>query len=143
MKLRLIVGLVSGLNYLHKNGIVHRGLKPNDLIIESDGTVRICGYATRILEDHKYTKASQVGGTKYMAPEIYDDEGREKKNRDPRSDVFSFGFLLFEILTGERIFRSTMTDAAIMRKAQSDRREDRPDIPSDMDPILRNMISRS
>jgi serine/threonine protein kinase len=100
VKLRVIVGLVSGLNYLHKKGIVHRELKPNDLIIESDGTVRICGYATSILEEDKYTKRTRFGGPTYMAPEHYDDEIGEKRIRDPKTDVFSFGLILYEILTG-------------------------------------------
>jgi serine/threonine protein kinase len=92
MKLFLIVSLVSDLNYLHKNGIVHRELKPNDLIIERDGSLRICDYAMSIFEEHQYTKATQVGGPSYMAPEVYDDEEGGKKIRDPKMDVFFFFF---------------------------------------------------
>jgi serine/threonine protein kinase len=143
MKLGLIVSLVSGLNYLHKNGIVHRELKPNDLIIESNGTLRVCGYATSILEEHKYTKATQVGGPSYMPPEIYDDDRDGKKLRDPKTDVFSFGLLLFEILFDQKVFPSTMSTAAIMRKMQSDRARDRPMVRTNVHKILQEIISRS
>jgi serine/threonine protein kinase len=141
-KLGLIVSLMSGLNYFHKNGIVHRELKPNDLIIEADGSLRICGYATSILEEHKYTKASQVSDPFYMAPEIYDDEREGKKTRDPKTDVFLFGLILYEILTGQKVFASTISIAAIMRKALSDGPRDRPMIPSKVHKILQEVICR-
>jgi hypothetical protein len=142
-KLRLIVSLVSGLNYLHKKGIVHRELKPNDLIVDSDGSLRICGYATSIFEEHKYTTASQFGDPSYAAPEVYDDELEGKKTRDPKTDVFSFGLIVFEILCGQKVFSPTMSAAAIMRKAQSDRPKDRPMISSRLHKVLQEMICRS
>jgi hypothetical protein len=142
-KLGLIVSLVSGLNYLHKNGIVHRELKPTDLIIQRDGSLRICGYATSIFEEHKYTKGTQVGGPSYMAPEVYDDELGGKKIRDPKTDVFSFGLILFELLFGQKVFPSTMSAAVIMRKALSDKPRDRPMIPNKTHKILQEIISRS
>jgi serine/threonine protein kinase len=143
MKLRLIVSLVSGLNYLHKNGIVHRDLKPNDLIVEPNGSVCICGYATSIFEECKYTKASQVGGPSYMAPDVYDDEHDGKKIRDPMTDVFSFALILYEILFEKKVFPQTMSAAVIMRKTLSDKPRDRPVIPSTTHKILQEVISRS
>jgi serine/threonine protein kinase len=59
-KLRMIVSLISGLQYLHSQGIVHRELKPTDLIVCFDGSIKICSYLMSILEEFKYTKASQV-----------------------------------------------------------------------------------
>jgi [calcium/calmodulin-dependent protein kinase] kinase len=56
-KLGMIVGLVSGLNYLHHQGIVHRELKPRDLIITENGSLVISDITTSILEEHNYTQA--------------------------------------------------------------------------------------
>jgi hypothetical protein len=56
----MIVSLVSGLISLHNNGIVHRELKPRDLIVEENGSIRICGCAKSILEEHRFTQATQV-----------------------------------------------------------------------------------
>jgi serine/threonine protein kinase len=53
-KLRMIVSLITGLEYLYNRGIVHRELKPTDLIVESDGTLRICGYSTSVLVEYKF-----------------------------------------------------------------------------------------
>jgi serine/threonine protein kinase len=136
------VGLVSGLIYLHNNGIVHRELKPRDLIVEEDGSLRICGYATSILEEHRFTRASQVGGPSYMAPEIYEDRCDGPKIRDPKSDVFSFGLILYELLFCSRVFPASMSAAVIMRRAMSTRPSDRPKIPPGIHAVLREMIIR-
>jgi serine/threonine-protein kinase len=142
-KLRMIVSLVSGLHYLHRRGIVHRELKPTDLIVEDDGSIRICGYATSVLEEHRFIRASQVGGPSYMAPEIYDDEHIVAKVRDPKTDVFSFGLILFEIVCGHRVFPSNMSTAVIMRRVMSARPGDRAVIPSSVGPVIRDLILRS
>jgi hypothetical protein len=141
-KLRVIVGLVSGLNYLHKNGIVHRELKPSDLILQADGSIRICGYATSIFDEQKYTKPTEVNCPSYMAPEVYDDEYDQKRTRDPKTDVFSLGLIMYELLCGSKVFSLTMSSSAIMRKALSERPRDRPLIPTSVHKILQEMISR-
>jgi hypothetical protein len=142
-KLRMILSLVSGLRYLHSRGIVHRELKPRDLIAECDGSIRICGYATSILEKYRFIKASQDGGPSYTAPEIYDDGYDGAKVRDPKTDVFSFGLILFEIVSNHKVFPSTISAAVIMRRAMSARPSDRAVIPSDVHGVVRELISRS
>jgi serine/threonine protein kinase len=142
-KLRMIVSLVSGLHYLHRRGIVHRELKPADLIVEDDGSIRICGYATSVLEERRFIRASQVGGPSYMAPEIYDDEPQGAKLRDPKTDVFSFGLIVFEIVCGHKVFPSTLSAAVIMRRAMSARAADRAVIPASVGPVVRDLILRS
>jgi serine/threonine protein kinase len=138
-KLRMIVSLMSGLTYLHGNGIVHRELKPSDLIVQADGTLKISGYETSILDEYKYARPSQVGSPSYMAPEVYDDAHEGAKVRDPKSDVFSFGLILHELLSGQKTFPTSMSAATIMRKALSSR----PTIPDRVYPILRELISRN
>jgi serine/threonine protein kinase len=59
-KLRMILSLVSGLQYLHGEGIVHGELKPSDLIVSKDGSIEISDYLTGFFEDEKYTQAKQV-----------------------------------------------------------------------------------
>jgi serine/threonine protein kinase len=87
-KLRMIVSLVSGLNFLHKHGIVHRELKPNDLIIQANGSLRISGYATNIFEEHQYTETSLLGNPSYRASELYDGKCLGRKVSNPKMDVF-------------------------------------------------------
>jgi hypothetical protein len=78
-----------------------------------------------------------------MAPEVYNDEAEGAKVRDLKSDDFSFGLIVYEILCGGRVFPSTMSAAAIMRRAMSTKASDRPAIPSTVPPVLREMIARS
>jgi serine/threonine-protein kinase len=142
-RLRMIVGLVSGLNYLHNQGIVHRELKPTDLIITDNGSILISDFATSTLEEHVYTRASQVGGPSYMGPEVYDDNQEGNKTGDPKTDVFSFGLILYELLTHQKVFPISMSSAMVMRRALSTSPNDRPNIPSFIHPVLRELITRS
>ncbi|MDR1473282.1 MAG: protein kinase [Lactobacillales bacterium] len=120
----------SGLHYLHSKGVVHRELKPSDIIITIDegGNViaQVSGSLTSVLEEHKYARTTQVGGPSYMAPEVYNDEAEGRKERDQKTDVFSYGLILFEIFGGRKVFPSTISAAAIMRRAMSNKPADRP-----------------
>jgi serine/threonine protein kinase len=75
-----------------------------------------------------------------MAPEVYDDEQDKNKMRDPKTDVFSFGLILYELLMHQKVFPSNMSAAMIMRRAMSARPNDRPNIPSFIHQVLRELI---
>jgi serine/threonine protein kinase len=141
-KLRMIVSLISGFLYLHSQGIVHGEMKPSELIVEHDGSIRLCGYITSIFEEHHYTWAPEVGAPWYMAPEVYEDRTAGDKVRDPKTDVFSFSLILYEILFGQKVFPPSMSAAVIMRRAMSVRPQDRPTLPRDVHPVLREVIQR-
>jgi non-specific serine/threonine protein kinase len=134
--------LISGLQYLHSQGIVHLELKPTDLIVCADGSIKICGYLTNIFAEFKYTQASQVAAPSYMAPEMYEDRTTGIRTRDPRTDTFSFSLILFEILFESKVFPSTLSGSIIMRKAMSAKAIDRPIIPTTIHPILQTLIAK-
>jgi serine/threonine protein kinase len=146
-KLRMILSIISGFQYLHSEGIVHRELKPSDLIVSEDGSIEISDYLTSFLENKKYTRASDVGAPLYMAPEIYDDSPQMNTKRDPTTDVFSFALILFEMLFGSQVFPASLSAAIIMRKAMGSNRGqlkagDRPLIKTTVHRLLQEMISR-
>ena len=90
----------SGLDYAHSHGVVHRDVKPANLMIESDGTVKIMDFGIAKSGGTGMTTAGQVLGTpNYMSPEQV--KGRAL---DGRSDLFSFGVILYEMVTGEKPF---------------------------------------
>jgi serine/threonine protein kinase len=78
-----------------------------------------------------------------MAPEVYKDRENEQKSRDPKTDVFSFGLILYEILCTQRVFPPTCSAAVIMRRAMSAKAADRPVIPGGLHPVLRELIAKS
>ena len=92
----IIRQIISALAYLHKNGIMHRDIKPQNFKIQFDGTVKMLDFG---IAKNKYTpKLTQVGfvvGTmEYLAPEQFDQKPELK------SDVWATGVLLYELLTG-------------------------------------------
>jgi hypothetical protein len=78
-----------------------------------------------------------------MAPEIYDDERQTPKIRDPKTDVFAFALILFELFCGHKVFPSGLSAAIVMRRAMGARPSDRPVLPPDIPPLVRELISRS
>lgn len=92
--------LLTGLGYAHAGGIVHRDIKPDNLIFGPDNTLKIMDFGVARLESSSLTMAGSVMGTpSYMAPEMFTGEAI-----DQRSDLFSAGIILYQLLTGSKPF---------------------------------------
>jgi predicted Ser/Thr protein kinase len=97
--LQLTRQISRGLDYAHSNGIVHRDIKPANIMITANGTVKIMDFGIA-KSGGQVTNTGQVLGTpNYMSPEQV--KGRPL---DGRSDLFSLGVILYEMLTGEKPF---------------------------------------
>lgn len=103
--------ICEGLHKAHESGIVHRDIKPGNIIIDKDNKARILdfGLATVAGEDKLTKTGSTLGTVGYMSPEQI-----EGKQVDHRSDLFSVGVILYEMLTGRRPFEGD-NDAAVAR----------------------------
>jgi len=101
-KLAIIVQVLAGLAHAHEAGIVHRDIKPANIFINHDGTVKIMDFGVARLTSASMTGTGNIVGTAdYMSPE------QVKGARvDGRSDLFSVGCMLFELLAGQRPFHS-------------------------------------
>ncbi|UCC45043.1 MAG: protein kinase, partial [Candidatus Zixiibacteriota bacterium] len=109
--IELTMQICEGLNEAHNEGVVHRDIKPGNIIIDTKGRPRILdfGLAT-VAGDDKLTKTgSTLGTVGYMSPEQV-----EGKQVDHRTDLFSVGVILYEMLTGRRPFEGD-NDAAVAR----------------------------
>jgi hypothetical protein len=101
-KIRIVVEICRGLDYAHKKGVVHRDVKPANVRILKDGSVKLVDFGIAHVVGSKLTQAGMVLGTpSYLAPEVI-ASGRV----DHRADIWSVGILLYEILTGLRPYDS-------------------------------------
>ncbi|MDH3891642.1 MAG: serine/threonine protein kinase [candidate division Zixibacteria bacterium] len=97
----LVKQIAGGLSAAHKAGIIHRDIKPHNIMLTTDGMVKILdfGLARRDLEEDSTQTASTIGTVAYMSPEQVTG-----KAMDHRTDLFSLGTLIYEMVTGHRPF---------------------------------------
>ena len=116
----------SGLSEAHEAGIVHRDLKPGNIMIDKEGNAKILdfGIARAVGTQGVTAEGSVIGTPEYMSPEQV-----EGKDSDRRSDIYSFGVIMFEMVTGRLPFAAD-TPFVVAFKQQSER----PTPPEDLNP---------
>jgi len=149
------VQIAKGLAAAHEKGIVHRDLKPENLFLTRDGRVKILDFGLAKLKveggESGQTDMNTVsGGTQpgvvlgtmgYMAPEQV-----RGKAADKRSDLFAFGTILYEMLSGQRAFRGDTaadTITAILTKEPADLSQTNKDIHPGLDRIVRHCLEKN
>jgi serine/threonine-protein kinase len=97
---RMVAGLAEALQHAHGNGVVHRDVKPANIMILPSGQAKILDFGVAKASNAHLTNPGEVWGTPfYMSPEQVTGEAA-----DGRSDLFSLGAVLYEVLTGRRAF---------------------------------------
>ncbi|MDO4919964.1 protein kinase [Kocuria sp.] len=105
--LDLLVPVLRGLARAHGTGLVHRDVKPENVLLTSDGQVKVADFGlTRAVDDHTAT-ATVLGTVGYAAPELVGDGPV-----DQRSDVYAVGIMTYEMLTGSRPYTGTALQVA-------------------------------
>jgi serine/threonine-protein kinase len=108
---QIMEDLLAGLQFSHERGVVHRDIKPANLMLTKSGQGKIADFGIARIESSSMTQAGTVLGTPaYMSPEQFMGQVV-----DARTDIYSAGVLLYQLLTGERPFEGSMS--AIMHKA--------------------------
>jgi serine/threonine protein kinase len=120
---------LAALDYAHHNGVIHRDVSPANLMITEDGLVKLMDFGVaKSLGDLRLTDGgSMIGSLYYMSPE----QVKGATDPDPRSDIYSAGAILYEIVTGKKPF--DYEDRFSLMVAQV---EEQPRLPSLIDPEL-------
>jgi eukaryotic-like serine/threonine-protein kinase len=147
-KVKVIIAVAEGLHIAHKEGLIHRDVKPHNIMLEKDETGSWKPYImdfglAREVSDRGITVTGEILGTPcYMAPE----QARGHNNRlDRRTDVYSLGATLYEVLTGFAPFEGESVMDVLIQVLKSDPKPLRqvvPTIPHDLETIVMKCLEK-
>jgi len=138
---RLMGELLDALGYSHSRGVVHRDVKPDNIFITEDGSVKLGDFGIARIDSTSRTHAGTVLGTpSYMAPEQIRGE-----TADARSDLYAAGVILYQFLVGERPFSGGMV--AVMQKVLMEAPKapsaHNPSIPEAIDAVVLKALAKA
>jgi serine/threonine-protein kinase len=127
----LIVQVCDALGALHRNGLIHRDMKPGNLIVGGDGRVTVMDLGiVKAVGEHTSTTSTALGTPKYMAPESLSED-----EIDHRSDLYSLGIIAWQCLAGEVPFDGATPMAILYKQAHEPPpplKKHAPDTPRDL-----------
>jgi DNA-binding response OmpR family regulator len=142
--LAIATQLARSLEVAHEQGVIHRDIKPQNLLLDKDGTLKVLDFGVACLTERSgnITEAGMVVGTPaYMAPEQLLDEIAEE-----RSDLYAVGVVLYECLTGRLPFEAN-SSIALIAKALNEEPippdQGNPDVPPDLSALIIRLLSKS
>ena len=111
-KLDIVVQVCNGLTFAHQRGVIHRDIKPANIMVLPDGTAKIVDFGIAHVGGKKLTRTGQViGSIYYMSPEQLNGN----VELDRRTDVYSAGVVLFQLLTGALPFEGQDTGSTLLK----------------------------
>ncbi len=134
--------ILGALSFAHRNGIVHRDIKPHNIIVGSDGRLKVTDFGIARSGASQMTEAGSIVGTaQYLSP-----EQARGAPVDPRSDLYSLGIVLYEMLTGSVPFTGdTPVEIAMKHLSQVPEPPStlRPDVPHDLDAVVMRSLAKA
>jgi serine/threonine-protein kinase len=133
--------ILGALSFAHRNGIIHRDIKPHNIVVGSDGRLKVTDFGIARSGASQMTEAGSIVGTaQYLSP-----EQARGAPVDPRSDLYSLGIVLYEMLTGNVPFTGdTPVEIAMKHLSQVPEPPSmlRPDVPHDLDAVVMRALSK-
>ncbi|KAK8625220.1 hypothetical protein V6N13_090095 [Hibiscus sabdariffa] len=132
--LKVAIDVSKGMNYLHQNNIIHRDLKAANLLMDENEVVKVADFGVARVKTQSGVMTAETGTYRWMAPEVI-----EHKPYDHKADVFSFGIVLWELLTGKIPYEFLTPLQAAVGVVQKGLR---PTIPKHTNPKLTELLER-
>lgn len=132
--IKVAIDVSKGMNYLHQNNIIHRDLKTANLLMDENEVVKVADFGVARVQTQSGVMTAETGTYRWMAPEVI-----EHKPYDYKADVFSFGIVMWELLTGELPYSYLTPLQAAVGVVQKGLR---PTIPKHTYPKLAELLER-
>jgi eukaryotic-like serine/threonine-protein kinase len=133
--------ILGALSFAHRNGIIHRDIKPHNIIVGTDGRLKVTDFGIARSGTSQMTEAGSIVGTaQYLSP-----EQARGAPVDPRSDLYSLGIVLYEMLTGKVPFTGdTPVEIAMKHLSQVPEPPStlRPEVPHDLDAVVVRALAK-
>ncbi|MEW6666594.1 MAG: protein kinase [Thermodesulfobacteriota bacterium] len=130
----------NALDYAHKRGVIHRDIKPSNIMLNKAGEVRITDFGIAQIKSEQTASKGIIGSPSYMSPEQVKEELVEDK-----SDIFSLGCVLYELLTGEKAFSGENYFSIMYKITNEDPvpiRQLRPELPEILAKITAKALAK-
>lgn len=138
--LDVTIRVCHGLDYAHQRGIIHRDVKSTNILLGKRGEIKIADFGLAYILDIKESQTEYAGTPSYMAPEVV-----QRKTPTARSDIFSLGVVLYELLTGEKPFKGNDLDKlseAIVSKPHPPITSHNADIPPSLSALVDRALNK-
>ncbi|XP_073011432.1 serine/threonine-protein kinase STY46-like [Typha latifolia] len=132
--LRVAIDVSKGMSYLHQNNIIHRDLKAANLLMDENEVVKVADFGVARVKAQSGVMTAETGTYRWMAPEVI-----EHKPYDHKADVFSFGIVLWELITGKIPYEYLTPLQAAVGVVQKGLR---PTIPNNTRPKIANLLEK-
>lgn len=118
--------ITKALSHAHSRGIIHRDIKPQNIMLLKDGTIKVADFGIAALENEAQERGEAIGSIHYIAPEQARGECP-----DARSDIYSLGVVMYEMLTGQKPYTGDTIGEIALKHMSS-----LPAMPSDLVPTI-------
>jgi hypothetical protein len=139
---KLMLRLCDALSFAHEKGIVHRDIKPANILLDQEGKPHICDFGVAHVEMSTITQTGATIGTpSYMSPEQV-----MGKKIDKRSDIFSLGAILYQLLTGKRPFEGESITTVIYKIVNEEAlplTQLRKELPPEFERIMKKALAKN